>query len=49
MLPKASTYVKSYDGQAKQMYFLIEEDELIMMFMMMMVMNNELELVTLLF
>ena len=26
MLPKASTYVKSYDGQAKWMYFLIEDD-----------------------
>ena len=27
MLPKTSTYVKSYDGQTKWMYFLIECDE----------------------
>ena len=25
MFPKASAYVKSYDGQTKQMYFLIED------------------------
>ena len=25
MLPKASAYVKSYDGQTKWMYLLIEE------------------------
>ena len=29
MLPKTSTYVKSYDGQTKWMYFLIEDDDLI--------------------
>ena len=29
MLPKASTYVKSYDGQTKWMYFLIEDDDLL--------------------
>ena len=28
-LPKTSTYVKSYDGQAKWMYFLIENDDLL--------------------
>ena len=28
MLPKKSTYVKSYDGQTKWMYFLIEDDNL---------------------
>ena len=28
MLPKTSAYVKSYDGQTKWMYFLIEDDEL---------------------
>ena len=27
MLPKTSAYVKSYDGQAKWMDFLIEDDE----------------------
>ena len=27
MLPKTSAYVKSYDGQTKWMYFLIEDDE----------------------
>ena len=27
MLPKTSAYVKSYDGQTKRMYFLIEDDE----------------------
>ena len=29
MLPKTSTYVKSYDGQTKWMYFLIEDDDLL--------------------
>ena len=29
MLPKASAYVKSYDGQTKWMYFLIEDDYLL--------------------
>ena len=29
MLPKTSTYVKSYDGQFKWMYFLIEDDDLL--------------------
>ena len=29
MLPKASAYVKSYDGQTKWMSFLIEVDELL--------------------
>ena len=28
-LPKTSAYVKSYDGQTKWMYFLIEYDDLI--------------------
>ena len=28
MFPKASAYVKSYDGQTKWMYFLIEDDDL---------------------
>ena len=28
MLPKISIYVKSYDGQTKWMYFLIENDDL---------------------
>ena len=28
MLPKTSTYVKSYHGQTKWMYFLIEDDKL---------------------
>ena len=27
MLLKTSTYVKSYDGQTKWMYFLIEDDD----------------------
>ena len=27
MLPKISAYVKSYDGQTKWMYFLIEDDD----------------------
>ena len=29
MLPKASTYVKRYDGQTKLMYFFIQDDELL--------------------
>ena len=29
MLPKTSTYVKSYDGQTKWMYFLIKDDDLL--------------------
>ena len=29
MLLKASAYVKSYDGQTKWMYFLIEGDDLL--------------------
>ena len=29
MLQKSSTYVKSYDGQTKWMYFLIEDDDLL--------------------
>ena len=28
MLPKTTGYVKSYDGQTKWMYFLIEDDDL---------------------
>ena len=28
MLLKTSAYVKSYDGQTKWMYFLIEDDDL---------------------
>ena len=28
MLPKISTFVKSYNGQTKWMYFLIEDDDL---------------------
>ena len=28
MLPKMNAYVKSYDGQTKWMYFLIEDDDL---------------------
>ena len=27
MLPKTSAYVRSYDGQIKWMYFLIEDDD----------------------
>ena len=27
MLPKTSAYVKSYDGQTKWMYYLIEDDD----------------------
>ena len=29
MLPKTSTYIKSYDGQIKWMYFLNEDDDLL--------------------
>ena len=29
MLPKTSVYIKSYDGQTKWMYFLIEDDGLV--------------------
>ena len=29
MLPKASAYVKIYDGQTKCLYFLIEDDDLL--------------------
>ena len=29
MVPKTSAYVKSYDGQIKWMYFLIEDDHLL--------------------
>ena len=29
MFPEASTYVKSYNGQTKWMYFLIEDDGLL--------------------
>ena len=29
ILPKTSVYVKSYDGQTKWMYFLIEDDDLL--------------------
>ena len=29
MLPKTSSHVKSYDGQTKWMYFLIEDDDLL--------------------
>ena len=29
MLPKTSAYVKSYDGQTKCMYFLIEHDDIL--------------------
>ena len=29
MLPKARFHVKSYDGQTKWMYFLIEDDDLL--------------------
>ena len=28
-LPKTTAYVKSYDGKAKWMYFLIEDDDLL--------------------
>ena len=29
MLPETNTYVKSYDGPTKRMYFLIENDDLL--------------------
>ena len=29
ILPKTNAYVKSYDGQTKWMYFLIEDDDLL--------------------
>ena len=29
MLPKTSTYVNSYDGKTKWMYFLTENDDII--------------------
>ena len=29
ILPKTSAYIKVYDGQAKLMYFLIEDDDLL--------------------
>ena len=29
IIPKTSTYVKSYDGQTKWMYFLIKDDDLL--------------------
>ena len=29
MLPKISTFVESYDGETKCMYFLIEDDEIL--------------------
>ena len=29
MFPKTRTYVKSYDGETKWMYFLIEDNNLI--------------------
>ena len=29
MLLKTSNYIKSYDGQTKWMYFLIEDDDLL--------------------
>ena len=29
MLPKTSAHVKSYDGQTKWMYFLIEDNDLL--------------------
>ena len=29
MLPKTSAYVRTYDGQTKWMYFLIEDDDLL--------------------
>ena len=30
MLPKTSAYVKSYNGQTKWMYFLLEDDDLLL-------------------
>ena len=29
MLPKTSSYIKSYDGQTKWIHFLIKDDELL--------------------
>ena len=29
LLPKTSTYIKSYKGQTKWMYLLIEDDDLL--------------------
>ena len=29
MLPKTTAYVKSYDGQTKWMYFLVEDNDLL--------------------
>ena len=29
MLPKTNAYVKSYDGQTKWMYFMVEDDDLL--------------------
>ena len=29
MLPKTNAYVNTYDGQTKQMYFLVEDDDLL--------------------
>ena len=29
MIPETSAYVKSYDGQAKWMYFLIQDNNLL--------------------
>ena len=29
IIPKISAYLKSYDGQTKWMYFLIEDDDLL--------------------
>ena len=29
MVPKTSAYLKSYDGETKLMYFLIENDDLL--------------------
>ena len=29
MLPKTSSYVRTYDVQTKRMYFLIEDDDLL--------------------
>ena len=31
MLPKTSTYVKSYDGQTKWLYFFIEDDHVLLL------------------
>ena len=32
MLPKTSTYVKSYNGQTKRMCFLIEDEDLVQIY-----------------